>query len=200
MKRGYYFITDPGLTRRGIIKDAEDAVRAGAVMVQYRNKPAAEETILDEIKKIQTICVGVPLIINDRVDLVLELNADGVHLGEDDMSCRRAREVLGPDKIIGVTVRSVSEALAAERAGASYLGAGPIFVTTIKENLPGPFGAGLIKEIKEACSLPVAAIGGITLLNAQEVIDAGCDMICALSSVITADDIKKEVAKFRKLF
>ena len=200
MKRGYYFITDPNLTMQNIIRDVKDAVAAGAVMVQYRNKQADEETLLREIRKIQTVCLDVPLIINDRVDLVLKLNADGVHLGKDDMPCRQAREVLGTDKIIGVTVRNVSEALDAERAGASYLGAGPIFVTTTKENLPGPFGVGLIREIKDACSIPVTAIGGITLSNAGEVIDAGADMICALSAVLTADSVKEEVAKFNALF
>ena len=200
MKRGYYFITDPGLTRRGIIKDAEDAVHAGAVMVQYRNKEASPKTAFSEASLIKAVCRKIPLIINDNVDLVLKINADGVHLGKGDMSCREAREVLGPGKIIGVTVRSADEAARAADEGADYLGAGPIFATGTKKNLPGPFGVKLIKEIKEACSLPVAAIGGITLENAQEVIDAGCDMISAVSAVLTAGDIKKEITKFRRLF
>jgi thiamine-phosphate pyrophosphorylase len=139
-------------------------------------------------------------LINDSVDIALYVEADGVHLGSDDLPYSTARRLLGDKKIIGMTVHNLEEALEAQRLGADYLGVSPIFSTNTKSDAGKPVGAGLIKEIKKQVSLPIIAIGGITLGNASRVMQAGADGLCAISAVITKQDVKAEISKFQALF
>jgi thiamine-phosphate pyrophosphorylase len=138
--------------------------------------------------------------VNDRVDVALEVGADGVHLGQEDLSCHEARKLLGPDKIIGVTVHNVAEALAAQAGGADYLGVSPIFSTATKADAGDPTGVALLNEIRRRVTLPLVAIGGITLANAPAVIAAGADAVCAISAVVAHPDVKSEIGKFQRLF
>ncbi|MBU0571142.1 MAG: thiamine phosphate synthase [Candidatus Omnitrophica bacterium] len=196
MTRGYYFITDHALSRQGVINDVRDAVQAGAVGVQYRNKISTTRDMYLEACELRKICKKIPLIINDRVDIALAADADGVHLGGKDLPYEAARSLMGKFRIVGVTVRSVDAAVDMEREGADYLGVGPIYHSTTKGTSIAPIGVSMIRDIKKACLVPIAAIGGINLKNAHECLDAGADVLCALSAVITADDVKAEVAKF----
>lgn len=197
---GYYFITDAKLSCAGNISDVRNALKAQVKFIQYRNKCASTKEMLDEALALRKICKKAKLIINDRVDIALAVNADGVHLGQDDLLYKIARELLGKKKIIGVTVHSLKEAIAAKKQGADYLGVSPIFATGTKLDAGKPRGIKLIREIKKCVSIPVVAIGGINLSNAQEVVSAGADGLCAISAVITKQDIKKEIRKFQKLF
>jgi len=200
MIHGYYFITDHSLSRQGVINDVKDAVAAGAKAVQYRNKVSNTHDMYREACELRKICKDIPFIINDRVDIALASDADGVHLGSQDLPYEAARDLMGKFRIVGITVRNVEDAVMMEREGADYLGVGPIYPTTTKGTLVDPIGVEMLRDIKKACHVPIAAIGGVSLNNVQEVLDAGADVVCALSAVITADDIKAEVAKFCKLF
>jgi thiamine-phosphate pyrophosphorylase len=197
---GYYFITDEGLSRAGYIKDAKSAIRAGVKIVQYRNKTAQTGQMCREALEIKKICKNTLFLVNDRVDVALVSGADGVHIGQEDMPLPAARKLLGRDKIIGVTVGSVSQAKKALAHGADYLGVAPIFQTGTKKDAGQPVGITLIKQIKKISKVPIVAIGGITLDNAKEVINAGADSVCAISCVVTKKDVAAEILKFQRLF
>lgn len=200
MIKGYYFITDSDLSKHGNLSDVKAAIEAGVGVVQYRNKSNDLEAIYKEAKFLQEICKGIKFIINDRMDVAFAIKADGVHVGQGDMPYETARKLLGKNKIIGVTVHNIEEAKIAEKRGADYLGASPIFSTTTKNDTGKPCGVGLIREIKKDCKIPIVAIGGISLDNAKEVIRAGADAVCAISAVVTKDDVKEEIEKFQKFF
>jgi len=201
MIKGYYFITDAGLSKNGNIKDVRNVVDAGVSVVQYRSKLDNIEVMLEEARVLKEICrQGALFIINDSVDIALAVDADGVHIGQGDASYEAVRKALGRDKIIGVTVRNQKEAIDFEKSGADYLSVGPIFTTTTKKDAGTPCGVGLIKEIKKRCGIPIVAIGGINLYNVRQVIDAGADAICAISAVVAKDDVKKKIRRFQKFF
>lgn len=198
--KGYYFITDVKLSRAGNAGDVRQAALAGVPVVQYRNKEGDTRRLYEEARALKDLCPGVLFLVNDRIDIALAIDADGVHIGRDDMPYAAARKLLGPGKVIGVTVHTVAEAREAENQGADYLGVSPIFATTTKADAGQPAGIQLLKDIKAHCRLPLAAIGGITLGNAPEVVAAGADMVCAISAVVASDDVKGMVGKFQGLF
>jgi thiamine-phosphate pyrophosphorylase len=198
--KGYYFITEAALSRAGNLSDVAAAVAAGVRVVQYRQKQGRTRDLVAEARQLRQLCRHIRFLINDRVDLALEVGADGVHLGQEDIAYHEARKLLGPDKIIGVTVHTVAEALAAQAAGADYLGVSPIFVTATKTDAGAPTGVALLAEIRRRVRLPLAAIGGITLANAPAVIEAGADAVCAIAAVVTRPEVKAEIDQFQKLF
>jgi thiamine-phosphate pyrophosphorylase len=200
--KGYYFITDEEYSAAGIISDVEKAVSAGVQMIQYRNKKAETRRMHEEARIIKDLCAGTAarLIINDRIDIALAVDADGVHIGQDDMPYGEARRLLGNNRLIGVTVHNVSEAREAEEWGADYLGVSPIFATGTKADAGAPCGTGVLADIRRACGIPVVAIGGIDLDNVDAVIEAGADMICAISSVVTKQDVAGEILKFQRKY
>jgi thiamine-phosphate diphosphorylase len=134
------------------------------------------------------------------VDIALAVQADGVHLGQDDLPLAAARKLLGQGKIIGLTVHSLAEARQAEAAGADYLGISPIFTTQTKMDAGPPAGIQLIQQIRSAVKIPLVAIGGINLANAPEVIRAGADSLCAISAIVRREDVQAEIKKFQRLF
>lgn len=198
--KGYYFITDSRLSRAGNINDVRQAVACGVGVVQYRNKNAETREMFEEAVVLREICRDVLFLINDRIDIALATGADGVHLGQSDMPIRAARKVLGPEKIIGLTVHNLAEALEAQRLGADYLGVSPIFQTRTKADAGKPAGIALIEEIRSRVSLPLVAIGGINHSNAIDVINAGADGLCAISCVVARENVSKEIKKFQDLF
>jgi len=198
--KGYYFITGAVLSRAGNLSDVAAAVAAGVRVVQYREKQGRTRNLVAEARQLRQLCRHIRFLVNDRVDLALEVGADGVHLGQEDLPYPEARRLLGPEKIIGVTVHNVAEALAAQAAGADYLGVSPIFSTATKADAGAPTGVELLAEIRRRVSLPLVAIGGITLANAPAVIAAGADVVCAIAAVVTKTDVKSEINKFQRLF
>jgi thiamine-phosphate pyrophosphorylase len=198
--KGYYFITDSGLSRAGNISDVKQAEACGVSVVQYRNKNGETREMYEEAIRLREICRDAIFLINDRIDIALATDADGVHLGQSDMPYRVARTMLGPGKIIGMTVHNLAEALEAQSVGADYLGISPIFQTSTKLDAGEPAGIALIEEIRRQVDIPLIAIGGINHSNATDVIRAGADGLCAISCVVSKEDIGVEIKKFQELF
>ena len=200
--KGYYFITDSKLSRAGNLSDVLQAVSCGVEVVQYRNKNRETRQMYEEAVRLGEICrdSGSIFLINDRVDIALATEADGVHLGQSDMPCPAARKLLGPERIIGVTVHNLSEALQAESMGADYLGVSPIFQTATKPDAGKPAGITLIEEIRAQVEIPLIAIGGINHSNAGEVVRAGADGLCAISCVVAKENVRDEILKFQEIF
>ncbi|HOJ31108.1 MAG TPA: thiamine phosphate synthase [bacterium] len=197
---GYYFITDANLTRNGIIKDIKSAIRAGVKIFQYREKNKSALFMYQEAMEIRTLIKDGIFVINDRVDIALAVNADGVHIGQDDLPLSITRRLLGDKKIIGVTVHNCEQAIRAEKEGADYVAVSPIFKTMTKPDAQEPVGLKILAEVKDAVSIPVVAIGGINLENVPMVVKAGADAICAISSVITKENPEVEIEKFQNIF
>ncbi|MCM8777969.1 MAG: thiamine phosphate synthase [Candidatus Omnitrophica bacterium] len=196
---GFYFITDSTLTKSSVIEDVKAAVKAGVKVVQYREKYKSAKEMVKEALEIKRICEGKCLfLINDRIDIAMAIDADGVHLGQDDIPCLYARKLLGRDKIIGITVHNTEAALTAERDGADYLGVSPIFATRTKKDAMPPLGVEIIREIKKVVNIPVVAVGGINLDNLTSVLEAGADGISAVSVVVSSDNVEKECRRFIK--
>jgi thiamine-phosphate pyrophosphorylase len=198
--KGYYFITDSSLSFAGNINDVKQAEACGVCVVQYRNKNAETREMYEEALRLREICRNTLFLINDRIDIALAVDADGVHLGQSDMPYRAARKMLGPKKIIGITVHNLSEAMEAQRLGANYLGVSPIFQTATKSDAGKPAGIALIEEIRAQVDIPLIAIGGIDLANASEVIKSGADGLCAISAVVSKESVGEEIRKFQELF
>lgn len=198
--KGYYFITDTQLSLQGNINDIKAAIAAGVKIVQYRNKKADTKALFEEACLLRNLCRDITFIVNDRIDIALAVNADGVHLGQEDMPLQIARKLMDKDKIIGITVSNLSQAKEAVDNGADYLGVSPIFSTTTKVDAGSPCGIELLKQIKRSYSIPLVAIGGISLDNVKQTITAGTDAVCAISAVVTKNDVKSEILNFMRFF
>ncbi len=198
--KGYYFITDADMSLAGNYSDVQNAVAAGVEVVQYRCKKASTKDLCLEAGVLKRLCQKTLFLINDRVDVALAVDADGVHLGQEDMPLLQARRLLGRGKIIGLTAHDLVEAREAEKAGADYLGVSPIFATQTKADAGLPVGIRLIQEIKAVVGIPLIAIGGITLANAPDVIRAGADGLCAISATVSRENVRGEIQKFQRLF
>lgn len=192
----FYFITDSGLSKKGNLSDAKEAINAGCKIIQYREK---NKSRLQEALRIKKICEkkGALFLINDDVELAISAGADGVHLGQEDMDYFKARKMLG-SKIIGLTVHNAEEAVEAERIGADYIGLSPIFKTSTKKDAGSPCGTKMIRQVRKKISLPIVAVGGITKQNAGDVIKAGADSVAAISAVLS-ENVGKEVADFIRI-
>ncbi|MFH1125694.1 MAG: thiamine phosphate synthase [Candidatus Altiarchaeota archaeon] len=200
--RGFYFVTDSRLSKKDNVEDVRAGVKGGARVVQYREKNKDWVGFLMEAFELRRICKekGVLFLVNDSVAATLLVGADGVHLGQEDMSLKQAREILGRKKIIGVTVHNLEEALEAEKQGANYLGLSPIFKTATKTDAGPAAGLKLIGEVKEKVGIPCVAIGGINESNIDSVIEAGADAVAAISATICKEDVGKAVKFFASKF
>lgn len=199
---GYYFITDSKLSLKGNEHDVKLACELGVKVIQYRNKDASSKELYHEAHKLRQICKNydVKFLINDRVDIALAVDADGVHLGQDDMPYPVARKLLGKKKIIGLSTHNVREAQLAEFSNVDYIGVGAIFNTTTKKNVTEAQGVEIIRSIKETVSIPVVAIGGINMSNFREVINAGADGFCSISDIVKYEDMKDRIIEINKEF
>ena len=185
-----YAITDSRLAKeQSFYEQIEDALKGGVTLLQLREKNMGEEDLLKEALEVQKICkkYRVPLIINDDVELAKKVNADGVHVGQSDLDAGTARTILGPDKIIGVTAKTVEQARAAQRAGADYLGSGAIFGTGTKPDAK-PMTMELLREIVNAVDIPVVAIGGIDSSNAYKLAKTGIAGIAVVNGIFGKSD------------
>ncbi len=182
---------DPDPARAGLLRQVEQALRGGATMIQLREKDLPEEDFLREAREMKALCdrYGVPLIINDRVEIARATGAAGVHLGQDDTDLAEARGVLGPDAIIGASARTVEQALRAEQEGADYLGVGAVFGTDTKADAKR-ITRETLAEICAAVSIPVVAIGGITEQNMSELAGTGIAGIAVVHALFARDDIE----------
>lgn len=189
---GLYVIIDAQtLGKRSEAEAARQVIQGGAMVIQLRDKHRSKRELVPLTRELKKICAeaGVLFIVNDYVDLALATDADGVHLGQNDLPVPLAREILPLDKIIGCSARTVELALDAQEEGADYIGVGSIYSSPTK---PGAevIGLGRLQQIKEAVSLPVVALGGINESNVSEVIKAGADCVAVIDAVLNASDIR----------
>jgi thiamine-phosphate pyrophosphorylase len=182
---------------RDLLRLISGAVAGGATIVQLRGKAWTDREFLGAARRVQKLLRArrVPLIINDRADIARAAGAAGVHLGPSDLPAAAAREIVGAAAVIGVSVRSVREARAAERAGADYLGAGPVFATRSKDDAGAPLGLEGLRRLRRAVRLPILAIGGLDAANAPAVIGAGADGLAVISAITAAADPERETSK-----
>lgn len=174
----------------------EASLRGGATVLQLREKNLQEEALEQLAKRIKALCdnFSVPLIINDNPYLAEKIGAAGVHLGQDDLDIAEARKIVG-DKIIGISAHNVQEALAAEQAGADYLGAGACFVTNSKSNII-PIELNVLDEMTAAVEIPVVAIGGITRKNVERLSGRGLTGVAVISALFSAEDVERATKEF----
>jgi thiamine-phosphate pyrophosphorylase len=186
-----YAVTDQSrLGKLSLIQALEEALEAGVTLVQYREKELPQDELEAEARRLHEVTMryGVPLIINDDVEVAFRAEAEGVHLGQEDAAISYARRLLGPDKIIGVTAHTVAEALAAEAAGADYLGAGAVFQSTTKNNTI-PMSFDTLTAICNAVTIPVVAIGGITKENIMTLQGSGISGVAVVSAIFAVENI-----------
>lgn len=194
-----YAVTDRHwLKGQTLYEQVEEALKGGATFIQLREKDLTEEEFLEEAKKIQQLCkkYRVPFIINDNVKLAKEIDADGVHVGQSDMEALDVRAQLGEDKIIGVSARTVEQALLAEKHGADYLGVGAVFQTGTKTDAR-EVEHSVLKEICTKVDIPVVAIGGITQDNVKELSGSGINGVAVISAIFAQKDIETATAKLK---
>ncbi|MEK6678482.1 MAG: thiamine phosphate synthase [Nitrospirota bacterium] len=195
---GLYLITDQYIVK-GLshIQIAEKALLGGVKFIQYREKQLSKREsykIALQLKEI-TKKFNATLIINDDIDIAMAVDADGVHLGQEDFPVQAARKILGDDKIIGLSTHSFKDAEEAQGSGADYIAIGPIFRSTTKD-VREPLGADIIKEIRKISRLPVIAIGGINENNIEDIMKTGADGAAVISAIIAKEDITGAVKEF----
>jgi thiamine-phosphate pyrophosphorylase len=205
-----YLVTDRKLSLgRSNLEVIEAALDGGVTVVQLREKELSSRDFYLEARQVSDLLKSrrIPLIINDRIDIALAVDADGVHIGQDDIPLDVARKILGPDKIIGVSVFTPDEARTAEAGGADYLGLSPIFVTSTKPELTKQIGIEGIGPIRAAVKIPIVGIGSMNAFNAFEAVSAGLDGVAVVSGIVSQKDItgaaraiKAEVMRARGLF
>ena len=195
---GICFITDRRLCSLSIEEMVNKVIEAGIRWIQYRDKEESRRNIYNNALRLKKITQGSKsiLIINDHVDIACAVNADGVHLGQDDLPLIEARKIIGK-KIIGISTHSLEQAIEAEKGGADYIGFGPVFYTETKD-AGHPKGVEELYNVKKSINIPVVAIGGISLNNVGEVLKTGVDAI-AVASAILKGDIIGNIRSFKNI-
>ncbi len=189
-----YAVTDRMWTgRQTLLQQVETALKGGVTCVQLREKNLDTEQFLQEAIQLKALCsrYNVPLLINDNIEIALKSNADGVHVGQNDRNPAEVRQILGADKIIGVTAKTVEQALKAQEMGADYLGVGAVFATSTKTDTK-QIDYAVFREICNTVKIPVVAIGGITKENMSQLAGLGMDGFALVSAIFSADDIETE--------
>lgn len=195
-----HVLTDHQWSRgRDVLTVAIAALDGGATVIQLRNKTASTRVLIEEGWALRTLTRerGALLIVNDRIDVALAVEADGAHVGQDDMPVAFARRLLGPHRILGVSVANREEAEAAIAEGADYLGVGPIFSSLGKSDAGPATGVHLLTELANRYTTPLVAIGGITAENALEVVQAGASGVAVITAVVYAEDITTAARQLR---
>lgn len=195
-----YGVTDRSwLNGDTLYHQVEEALKGGATFIQLREKKLDSQQFLQEAQEIKGLCkkYQVPFVINDNVDIALQVDADGVHVGQSDMEAGDVRAKLGPGKIIGVSAQNVEQALLAQKRGADYLGVGAVFPTGTKKDATD-VSIDTLKEICDAVAIPVVAIGGITKDRIKELKGSGIDGIAVVSAIFAAENIESAAKELRE--
>jgi thiamine-phosphate pyrophosphorylase len=192
-----YAITDRGLSNSAHEEIVRQLLAGGARLIQVRDKEASAKELLEAARACVALtrAAGARLIVNDRADVALAADADGVHLGQDDLSVEEARELLGPDKIIGVSTHSLEQARRALETSADYVAVGPVYATATKENPDPVVGLELVRRVRELTERPLVAIGGVTPERAPEVIAAGADSVAVISALYPLENLRDLAAR-----
>jgi thiamine-phosphate pyrophosphorylase len=186
-----YVVVGPDCVRAGSIMDVADAaVAGGATAIQLRFKDAALTKVVDTGRelRLRLQASGVPLIVNDNAEAAVEIDAQGLHIGQDDIPPSEARAIIGPERILGLSITDAAQLDSIDSAVVDYLGVGPVFHTGTKADAAPPMGLGTLTAIAESTRLPIVAIGGIDASNGEAVIRAGADGIAVVSAVCSASD------------
>ena len=195
------------VTDRAWLKENEDltsvcksVIENGATFLQIREKDLDEGTFEQEAEALKKLCARyhIPFVVNDSVEIALDIDADGVHVGQSDIKGRDIRSMIGNEKILGISAGTVEEAIAAEKAGADYIGVGAVFGTSTKKNARN-LTVEKLKEISESVSIPVVAIGGIGVSNIMELVESGVDGVAVVSAIFAAENPGEATAKLLKL-
>lgn len=193
-----YLVTDRGILRgRDIYTSVEEAIIGGVTLVQLREKDISSLDFFNIALKMKELTKrhNIPLIINDRLDIALAVDADGLHIGQEDLPIEAARKLLRPGKILGYSVFDVEDAIYGEKNGADYLGAGPIYPTGSKADAATPIGSVNLKKIVESVRIPVVGIGGIGIENLKEVKESGAAGISLISAILGNKNITEASKK-----
>lgn len=196
-----YGVTDASWTGRfTLLEQVEQALKGGVTCIQFRDKQLENNAFLREAKKMKVLCekYHVPLIINDHVDIAVRCGADGVHVGQKDMEAKEVRKLVGEKMIIGVSARTVEQAIQAEQAGADYLGVGAVFGTSTKMDAE-KISLERLKEICQAVTIPAVAIGGVQKDNFPELAGTGVAGAALVSAIFSAQDIEEECRNLRNI-
>ena len=196
-----YLVTDKSDDVEKFLNTIEEAIKGGVTVVQIREKTAETLDFYNLALKVKEITTkyNVPLIINDRVDVALAIDAEGVHVGQSDMPCDVTRKLIGEDKILGVSAATIDEAKKAEKDGADYIGTGAVFPTATKDDAPSITKQDL-KDVVDSINIPVVAIGGITLENASQLKDTGIAGLSVVSAIMSAENPKKASQTLLNIF
>lgn len=197
-----YLVTDnKNKTTEEFLNIIEEAIKGGVTLVQLREKSSTTKDFYDLALKVKKITskYNIPLIINDRIDIAIAIDADGIHVGQDDMPCSIVREIIGDNKILGVSASTIEEAIKAQEDGANYIGTGAIFPTSTKDDAP-KITKNDLKKITESIKIPTIAIGGITLKNMKNLSDSGINGISVVSAIMDSEDPKKTSENLKKEF
>lgn len=194
-----YLVTDPVLHGgRGVLPTVREALEAGVRFVQLRDKNASTGDMLRSALELKDLCIrhSAWFVVNDRIDVAMASGAHGVHLGQSDMPAGKARALMGPGAVIGVSTKTPEEAARAYTDGADYIAANLVFPTETKRDAGEPLGLQAVEELSEVCSLPLIAIGGVNPDNTGMLIDAGCSGVAVVSAIMNADDPAAVVKQF----
>ena len=186
-----YLVTDRGLSKgRSTLEIVEAAIKGGVSVVQLREKDLSTRLFLEEGLLIRNLLrsQGIPLIINDRLDIALALDADGVHIGADDMPVKIAREILGPNKVIGLSINELTEINEEAITYADYFGISPVFATSTKLDVMAPWELEGVHKAQQFTDIPLVGIGGINANNAKDVIRAGAHSVAVVSAIVSVDN------------
>ena len=197
-----YLVTDRDLMRAPDLPTAvEQAIQGGCTLVQLREKDAGSRQFYDIALSVKAVCDrhNVPLIVNDRIDIALAVDALGVHIGQSDIPAKIARKLIGPDKLLGVSATTPDEAMQAQRDGADYLGIGAMFSTDTKLDAR-LVSMDTLRQIRQSIDLPIVVIGGIGKHNAAHFAGAGIDGLAVVSAIIAQQDIAAAAAEMKMLF
>lgn len=197
-----YLVTDRNLMSSPTIEESvEQAIKGGCTLIQIREKDAPSLEFYETAMKLRelTLRLGVPLIVNDRVDIALAVGADGVHIGQDDLPLGVVRRIIGADKIIGVSASNLAQALHAQEGGADYLGVGAMFATGTKTDA-NLTSLDELKKIREATRLPIVAIGGINRDTVPLFHNSGIDGLAVVSAIAAQDDVTAAARELKRLF
>ncbi|MBQ9763836.1 MAG: thiamine phosphate synthase [Phascolarctobacterium sp.] len=196
-----YLVTDEiALKGRELLPVVEEALQGGVTLVQYRNKNAEGSKLYAEALALKELCdkYNVPLIIDDRLDIAIAVGAAGVHIGQEDIPCNIARQVLGDDYIIGVSAHNPEEARKAIVDGADYLGCGAVYATTTKAKVTA-LGLDGLAEIRKAVDIPMVGIGGVDLTNVKDVLATGVEGAAIVRAILGAEDVTATTQEFVKI-
>ena len=196
-----YAVTDrKWIGEKTLLEQVEEAIKGGVTFVQIREKNLNYTLFLDEAIKMKTLCeqYNIPFVVNDNVDIAIKSNADGIHVGQEDMEASNVRELIGKDKILGVSVQTLEQAVEAEKKGADYLGVGAIFPTNSKDDA-AEVSIETLTSICKNVNIPVVAIGGINISNISQLKNTGIDGVALISAIFANKDIKSATKEIKSI-